>query len=113
MTLKYLLFQASNTLDPSREHTAPTAGLSRGVYGYASHGSNPFSFQHVSQDRGYVGNLPPRDYPQSKVSKLNFTITIYRYGFTPYYSFRFLLSLQAAVPLDNLVPGHNLTDYVQ
>ena len=68
--IEALTFQVSNTSDPSRGHTGPTAGLSRGVdsyHGYAPHGSSPFSFQHVSSGRAYVGNLPARDYPQSKV----------------------------------------------
>ena len=103
----------SNASDPSRGHTGPTAGPSHGVNshrGHAPHGSSPFSFQHVSSGRAYVGNLPARDYPQSKVLSKQFSSI----NSLPiiYYSFRHLLSLQIVVPLDNLVPGHNSTDYV-
>ena len=102
----------SNTSDPIRGHTGPTAVLSHGVdshHSYAPHGSSPFSFQHVSPGRAYVGELPARDYPQSKVSKLTIANRFISMD-SLHYSFRFLLSLQTVVPLDNLAPGHNSTD---
>ena len=102
------IFQGSNTSDSSGGHAA---GLSHAVdsHGYASHGSSPFSFQHVSPSRGYAGKLPARDYPQSKVH--NYVEALSEHRIHSIFSFRFLLTLQTAVPLDNLVPGHSSTDY--
>lgn len=74
LSIIFFLPQVSNTSDSSGSHAGGRNHDFDSHDGHAFHSSSPFNFQHVSPSRGYPVHLPPKDYPKSKVTKLDSNI---------------------------------------